>query len=111
MNLRVVDVLVVKVILDRYELTTNGMSVIGTTGNGVSQLGIIGKVTYAHSWMCMCVEFRDEILFKGAGGECETLENPDFLRKDKMVILVKNQNFSRSRMTKRTSPLESSREI
>ena len=42
---------------------------------------------------------------------CETLENPDFLRKDKMMILVKIQNFSRSRMTKRTSPLESSLEI
>ena len=24
----------------------------------------LGKVTYAHGWMCMCVEFRDEILFK-----------------------------------------------
>ena len=43
--------------------------------------------------------------------ECETPENPDFLRKDKMVISVKIRNFSRSRMTKRTSPLESSREI
>ena len=64
-NLRVVDVLIVNVILDRYELTTINMSVIGTLGNGVSQLGIIGKVTYAHSWMCMCVEFWDEILFKG----------------------------------------------
>ena len=42
---------------------------------------------------------------------CETPENPDFLRKDKMVIFVKIQNFSRSRMTKRTSPLESSRGI
>ena len=42
---------------------------------------------------------------------CETSKNPDFLRKDKMVISVKIQNFSRSRMTKRTSPLESSREI
>ena len=57
----------------------------------------------------MCVEFRDEILLRG--GECETPENPDFLRKDKMVISVKIQNFSRSRMTKRTSPLESSHEI
>ena len=28
-----------------------------------------------------------------------------------MVILVKIRNFSRSRMTKRTSPLESSREL
>ena len=38
-------------------------------------------------------------------------ENPDFLRNDKMVISVKIRNFFRSRMTKRTSPLESSREI
>ena len=40
----------------------------------------------------MCVEFRDEILLRGGGGgggECETPENPDFLRKDKMVISVK----------------------
>ena len=45
------------------------------------------------------------------GLKCETPENPDFLRKDKMVISVKIQKFFRSRMTKRTSPLESSREI
>ena len=36
----------------------------------------------------MCVEFRDEILLRG--GECETSENPDFLRKGKMVISVKS---------------------
>ena len=42
---------------------------------------------------------------------CETSENPDFLRKNKIVISVKIRNFSRSRMTKRTSPLESSSEI
>ena len=67
------------------------------------------RVTYARGWMHMCVEFRDGILLRG--GECETPKNPDFLRKDKMVISVKIQKFSRSRMTKRTSPLESSREI
>ena len=44
-------------------------------------------------------------------GECETPKTPDFLRKDKMVISVKIRNFSRSRMTKQTSPLESSRKI
>ena len=44
-------------------------------------------------------------------GECETLENSNFLKKGKMVISVKTQNFSRSRMTKRISPLESSLEI
>ena len=44
-------------------------------------------------------------------GECKTRENSNFLKKGKMVILVKIQKFSRSRMTKQTSPLESSREI
>ena len=44
-------------------------------------------------------------------GECKTRKNSNFLKNDKIVILVKIQNFSRSRMTKRTSPLESSREI
>ena len=57
----------------------------------------------------MCVEFRNEILLRG--GECETPKNPNFLRKDKMVIWMKIQNFSISRMMKQTSPLESSREI
>ena len=41
----------------------------------------------------------------------ETPKNSDFLRNDKMVIPVKIRNFSRSRMTKRTSQLESSCEI
>ena len=38
-------------------------------------------------------------------------ENLIFSKKGKIVILVKIRNFSRSRMMKRTSPLESSREI
>ena len=42
---------------------------------------------------------------------CKTRENSNFWKKGKMVILFKIQNFSRSRMTKRTSPLESSRGI
>ena len=44
-------------------------------------------------------------------GECKTRENSNFWKNGKIVILVKNRNFSRSRMTKRISPLESSREI
>ena len=61
----------------------------------------------------MCVEFRGEILLRGEGGEgeCEAPRKSNFMKKGKMIILVKIQNFSRSRMTKRTSPLESSREI
>ena len=38
-------------------------------------------------------------------------ENLIFSKRGKIVILVKIQNFSRSRMTKRTSPLKSSGEI
>ena len=42
---------------------------------------------------------------------CETPKNSNFLKKGKIVISVKIQNFSRSRMMKRISSLESSREI
>ena len=38
-------------------------------------------------------------------------ENPNFLKNGKIVISVKIRNFSRSWMMKRTTPLESSREI
>ena len=48
---------------------------------------------------------------RGKERECETPRKSNFLKKGKIVILVKIQNFSRSHMTKRTSPLESSREI
>ena len=44
-------------------------------------------------------------------GECETPRKSNFLKKGKIVISVNIQNFSRSRMTKRTSPLKSSHEI
>ena len=45
-------------------------------------------------------------------GECKTREISNFWKNGKIVISVKILNlFSRSRMTKRVSPLESSREI
>ena len=40
------------------------------------------------------------------GDRCETPRKSNFLKKGKIIILVKIQNFSRSRMTKRTSQLE-----
>ena len=43
--------------------------------------------------------------------QCKNQENSNFRKNGKMVISVKIQNFSRSRMIKQTSPLESSREI
>ena len=43
--------------------------------------------------------------------KCKTRENSNFLKKGKIVISVKIQNFSRSQMMKQTSLLKSSREI
>ena len=66
MDLRVVDVLVVNVILDMYELTTRRV----VSDCDLSRVIILdtvlelSEVTYARGWMRMCVEFRDEILFK-----------------------------------------------
>ena len=57
----------------------------------------------------MCVNFRDEILLRQ--GECKTREKFIFLKKSKTIISVENRKFSKSRMTKRTAPLNSSREI
>ena len=48
--------------------------------------------------------FRTNFLLRR--GECKTRENPNFLKKGKMVISVRIRKFSRSRMMKRTSPLE-----
>ena len=45
------------------------------------------------------------------GQSCKTRENSNFLKNGKMVISVEIQNFSKSRMKKQTSPLESSRKI
>ena len=58
----------------------------------------------------MCVNFGHEILLRV--GECKTREkNSIFLKNGKTVISVENRKFSRSRMTKWISPLNSSREI
>ena len=47
----------------------------------------------------------------GGGNGCKTRENSKFRKNGKTVISVKTENFSRSQMMKRTSPLESSHEI
>ena len=64
---------------------------------------------HMHAICCDCTEFRDEILLRG--GEFKTLKNSNFLKNGKMVILIKIQNFSRSWMTKQTSPFALSHEI
>ena len=63
-----------------------------------------------HAVGCVCAwNFGTKFFLKR--GECKTLENSNFKKNGKIVISVKIQNFSISRMMKRTSPLESSREI
>ena len=110
-DLRVVDILGVDVILDMDELTAIRLSVIGT---------LVGLSYPARSWNwvrlhmhvvgCVCAwNFGTKFFLRR--GECKTQENSNFLEKGKIVISVKIQNFSRSRMMKQTSPLESSREI
>ena len=54
-------------------------------------------------------EFRGRNSVKG--GNVKPEKNSTFLKNGKTVILVENRKFSRSRMTKRTAPLNSSREI
>ena len=110
-DLKVVDILVVDVILDMDELTVIRLSVIGT-------LAGLSFPTRSWSWVrlhmhvvgCVCAwNFGTKFFLRRE--ECKTRENSNFLEKGKIVISMKIQNFSRSRMTKRTSLLESSREI
>ena len=66
----------------------------------------------------MRVNFGDEILLRGGGGggggggeNVKPEKNSIFLKNGKTVISVENRKFSKSWMTKRTAPLNSSREI
>ena len=56
-------------------------------------------------------EFQGRNSVKGGGGNVKLEKNSIFMKKGKTVISVENWKFSRSRMTKRTAPLNSSREI
>ena len=58
----------------------------------------------------MCVNFGDKILLRG-GENVKPEKNSIFLKNGKTIISVENRKFSRSWMTKRTVPLNSSREI
>ena len=56
-------------------------------------INIVSKLTF----ITLSYEIRSQ--------NYKTQENSNFLKNDKIVILIKTRNFSRSRMTKRTSPL------
>ena len=63
-----------------------------------------------HVVECVCAwNFGTKLFLRR--GECETPRKSNFSKKGKIIISVKSKKISRSRMTKRTSPLESSREI
>ena len=63
-----------------------------------------------HTVGCVCAwNFGTKFFLRR--GECKTRENSNFLKKGKIVNSVKIRKFFRFRMTKRTSPLKSSREI
>ena len=110
-DLRVVDILGVDIILDMDELIAIGLLVIRN---------LVGLSYLIRSWSwvrlhmhvvgCVCAwNFGTKFFLRR--GECKTRKNSNFLKNGKIVILVKIQNFSRSRMMKWISPLESSREI
>ena len=51
---------------------------------------------HASNLMCMCVEFRDEILLRGGGGGKENVKpekNSFFLKNGKTVISIENLEF------------------
>ena len=66
-------------------------------------------VAYACVFFVIVQKFGTKFILRR--GECKTRENFNFQKKGKIVISVKIQNFSRSCMTKQTSPLELSHEI
>ena len=72
---------------------------------------------HRHVVRCICAwNFGTKFFIGGreggvGGGECETPRKSNFQKKGNMVISVKIRNFSISRMTKWTSPLESPQEI
>ena len=76
-------------------------------------------MTSLHAWYsarciymcCVWIVQNFGMKFLVRRGECKTRENSNFWKKGKIVISVKTRNFSRSRMTKRISSLELSREI
>ena len=88
-DLRVVDILVVNVILDMDELTTIGLSVIKTlTGLSYPTRSWNWVRLHMHvvGWVCAW-NFRTKFFLRR--GKCKTRENSNFLKKGKIVILVK----------------------
>ena len=108
---RVVDILGADVILDMDELTAIGLSVIVTlAGLSYPKRSWSCVRLRMHLVGCLCAwNFGTKFFLRR--GECKTRENFNFRKNGKIVISVKIMNFYRSRMMKRTSPLESSHEI
>ena len=93
------------------DLTTIGLSVIGTlAGLSYPTRSWRWVMLHMHVVGCVCAwNFGTKFFLRRV--ECDTSENSNFLKNGKIVISVKIQKNFRSRMTKRISPLETSREI
>ena len=110
-DLMVVEILGVDVIPNMDEMTAIRLSVIVT-------LAGLSYPTRSWSWVrlhmnvvgCLCSwNFGTKFFLRR--GACKIRENSNFRKNGKIVISVKIQNFSRSRMMKRILPLKSSRQI
>ena len=110
-DLRVVDILGVNFIPDMDKLIAIGLSVIGTlVGSSYPTRSWSWVRSHMHVVGCICA-WNFGMKFFLSRGECKTRENSNFLKKGKIVILIKIQNFSRSRMMKRISLFNLSHEI
>ena len=83
-----IDILVVNVILDMYELTAIGLLVIGTLAGSSCPTRSWSQVRlHMHMVGCVCAwNFGTKFFLRR--GECETPENFNFIKNGKIVILV-----------------------
>ena len=84
-----VDVLVVNVILDMYELTAIGLSVIEIlVGSSYPTRSWNSVRLHMHVVGCVCAwNFRTKFFLRR--GECETPSKSNFLKNGKIIISVK----------------------
>ena len=80
-------------------------------GNFFFCINIDGMKIYRNPAVLNLLSYIHNFLTSPFGLVVKPKKNSIFLKKSKMVISVENRKFSRSRMTKWTAPLNSSRKI
>ena len=92
-----------EIISNKKKLEAYGTMNLSENCSAIIQKKLLKKIKDQGSFTIPCIIVEHTF--------CKTRENFNFLKKGKIVISVKIRNFSRSRMTKQTSPLKSYREI